>query len=179
MRALGVDPGSRATGFGVIDAQGTRLHCVASGVLRPTPGALPGRLAEIHRGLLDLIETWTPDTVIFEAVFTARNARSALVLGQARGAVLAASGQTGLPVHEYTPAEVKSAVVGSGRAEKTQVQHMVQILLGLPERPPTDAADALAVALCHLQRRPLARAVAQAQLRQRRVRRVGPPGSLR
>lgn len=151
-RALGIDPGSRATGYGVVELAGSRLVHVDHGVLRPPAGAaVPERLAFIFRGLAEVVERHRPGEVGVESIFQARNAQSALVLGQARGVALLAAELAGLPLVEYTPMQVKLAVVGYGRAEKGQVQEMVRRLLALPEAAPTDASDALAVALCHLQ----------------------------
>jgi crossover junction endodeoxyribonuclease RuvC len=163
VRALGVDPGSRATGYGVLELQGRSLHVLASGVIRPGEGPLAQRLSCIHARLLELIAEWKPEQVALEAVFVASNPRSALVLGQARGAALAAFGHAGLPVTEYSPAEVKSAVVGNGRASKPQVQQMVRAILALSRAPVADAADALAAAICHLHRTPLQTAIAAAE----------------
>jgi len=162
MRALGVDPGSRATGYGIVESRGRELILIAAGVIRPPEGALAARLSHIHAELLQLIETWHPELVAVEAVFTAHNARSALVLGHARGVALAACGRAGLDVAEYAPAQVKSAVVGSGRASKPQVQQMVRAILSLPRAPAADAADALAVAICHLHGAPLRAAIQRA-----------------
>lgn len=165
MRALGVDPGSRATGYGVLELEGRSLRLLASGVIRPAEQPLALRLASIHARLAELIELWRPDQVALETVFLARNARAALVLGQARGAALAACGQAGLAVSEYSPAEVKGAVVGQGRASKSQVQEMVRAILALARAPAADAADAVAVAICHLHRAPLREAIAAAERR--------------
>ena len=167
MRALGVDPGSRATGYGVLELQGRSLRVLASGVIRTPEGPLAQRLACIHARLIELIEFWQPQQVALESVFVARNARAALVLGQARGAALAAFGQAGVPVSEYSPAEVKGAVVGQGRASKQQVQQMVRAILSLSSSPLADAADALAAAICHLHRAPLRSAIAAAERRAR------------
>jgi len=151
------------TGYGVVEGEGSRVRCVAAGVIRPKGDSLESRLAEIHRGIQSLLAEYQPDWAAFEAVFASRNLRSALVLGQARGAALAACGVSSLQVAEYTPAEVKTAVVGNGRAAKEQVQHMVQLLLGLHQRPVPDAADALAVGICHLQQAPMRAAIARAE----------------
>ncbi len=167
MRTLGVDPGSRATGYGVLELEGRSLRMLTSGVIRPGEGPLAQRLSHVHARLLELIAVWQPQQVALEAVFVASNARSALVLGQARGAALAAFGQAGLPVVEYSPAEVKGAVVGNGRASKPQVQQMVRAILSLARAPVADAADALAAAICHLHRAPLQAAIAAAERRSR------------
>lgn len=154
MRVFGIDPGSLRTGYGCVDSDGTRHRLVACGALRTQPGAsFPEKLLTIHRGLAALLTEVRPDCVVVENVFHAANARSALVLGHARGVAVLAAAEAGLPVVEYTPAEIKRAVVGYGRADKGQVQRMIQLLLGLPDAPsPHDVADALAVAVCHLHR---------------------------
>jgi len=165
VRALGVDPGSRTTGYGVVESEGGRLRCLACGVIRAGEGALPERLGRIYRGIVEVIQRYEPEEVAVESVFAARNVRSALVLGQARGAALAACELSGAQVHEYAPAQVKVAVVGQGRASKGQVQHMVRLLLGLATTPAVDASDALAVAIGHLQQVPLRAAIAAAERR--------------
>jgi len=151
VRVFGIDPGSARTGYGCLDTDGGRHRLVTCGALTaPTGAALPARLEFIHHHLLDLIRSSRADCVAIENLFHARNVRSALVLGHARGVAVLAAVQAGLPVIEYTPAEIKVAVVGYGRAEKPQIQHMVKLLLGLDTAPsPHDAADALAVAICH------------------------------
>ncbi len=162
VRVLGVDPGSRCTGYGVVDRHGSELRRVDSGVIRPRGSTLAERLSAIHAELTLVIARHQPHAAALEAVFSARNARSALVLGHARGVALAACGQAGLPTAEYAPATVKSAVTGYGMADKTQVQRMVQRLLGLDSLPPSDAADAIAVAICHAQSLRSAAALAEA-----------------
>lgn len=148
-RILGIDPGSHATGWGVVQTL-PALRCVAAGVIRPGRDlALPDRLLAIHEQLVAIIEQHAPQVMAVEDLFNARNARSALVLGHARGAVLLAGARCGLPVHEYPPAAVKQAVTGNGRAGKEQVRFMVQRLLNLAEEPVLDASDALAVALAY------------------------------
>ncbi len=151
MRIFGIDPGSVRTGYGCIDTDGTRHRLVTCGALVPRPKApFPDRLRAIHDGLLDAIRGAAPACVAVENLFHARHARSALTLGHARGVALLAAVEAGVPVVEYTPAEIKVAVAGYGRAEKPQLQHMVMLLLGLDTAPsPHDAADALAVAICH------------------------------
>jgi crossover junction endodeoxyribonuclease RuvC len=149
VRILGIDPGSRATGYGVVEVEGSRLARVAGGVIRPGAELLSERLACIASTLDGVVERTAPRSAALESVFAARNPRSALMLGQARGAALVACGLAGLPTAEYAPAQVKRAVVGYGAASKEQVQRMVQRLLGLASPPPADEADALAVALCH------------------------------
>lgn len=150
MRILGIDPGSVVSGYGILDREGPRLHYVTHGTIRPPKGeALPVRIHHIHRELCGVIETHHPEAVAVEKIFHARNAASALKLGHARGVAILAAVQAGLPIHEYSPLEVKQAVVGYGRATKEQVQRMTRILLALPDVVPEDAADALAVAICH------------------------------
>ena len=156
-RILGIDPGSRATGFGVIDAAGQVARVVDHGVIR-VPGdlALAERLSHLYRELGTVLERHDPDEVAIEEVFTSRNARSALVLGQARGVLLLAAGER-CAVHEYAARAVKKAVAGYGQADKQQMVRMVQALLDLARPPAQDAADALAIALCHAQSRMLRR----------------------
>ena len=148
MRVLGLDPGSRRTGFGVIDCCGGKLTVVAHGCLNVAAAAPTARLRILFEGLLALVSEHHPTEVAVERVFVSRNADSALKLGQARGAALCAV-PAAVPVFEYAPRAVKLAVVGSGGAEKFQVAHMIRELLSLAERPGADAADALAVAVCH------------------------------
>lgn len=151
MRVFGIDPGSVRTGYGCVETDGSRHRLIACGALAtPAGAALPERLEFIHDGLMRLLRAHRPVCVAIENLFHARNVRSALVLGHARGVAVLAAVQAGLPVVEYTPAEIKLAVVGYGRAEKAQLQHMVKLLLRLDTAPtPHDAADALAVAICH------------------------------
>ena len=149
MRILGIDPGSRFTGYGIIDVDGPRSSYVVSGCIRIKEGALPERLKQIFEGVSEVVEEFRPDQMAVEMVFMHRNADSALKLGQARGAAIVAGVTRGLPVAEYTPQQIKQAVVGGGRAAKEQVQHMVKVLLGLQGAIQADAADALGVALCH------------------------------
>ena len=146
---LGIDPGSRITGYGVIEEIGVHCHYVASGCIRLQEGSLPERLARIFQGINTIIEMYNPQSVGIEQVFMARNPDSALKLGQARGAAIVAAVNHGLDVSEYSARQVKQAVVGNGGAEKTQVQQMVMAILNLEQVPQADAADALAVALCH------------------------------
>ncbi|TCO81962.1 Holliday junction endonuclease RuvC [Plasticicumulans lactativorans] len=148
-RILGLDPGSRITGYGVIDLVGSRSRYVDSGCIRTPDGDTAARLRAVFEGLAEIIRTHAPATMAIEQVFMHRNPESALKLGQARGVAIVAAALAGLEVAEYTPATIKQAVVGTGRADKEQVQHMVTALLGLPRKPQADAADALAVALCH------------------------------
>jgi crossover junction endodeoxyribonuclease RuvC len=148
---FGIDPGSQRTGFGCVDSDGRRHQLIACGAIRAAGDAFPARLAIIYRELSIRIRETAPDVVAVENLFHALNARSALTLGHARGVALLAAVEAGVPVVEYTPAEVKRAVVGYGRAEKPQVQQMIKLLLGLSKAPtPHDAADALAVAICHI-----------------------------
>ena len=160
MIILGIDPGLRATGFGVIEADGPRLVYVASGVIRIATGPLPPRLKTIHDGIAEVIREYRPAVAVVEIVFVNVNPQSTLLLGQARGAAITTLVTAGLAVHEYTALQVKQAVVGYGRAAKTQVQSMVQRLLRLPGLPSTDAADALACAICHANAGALTAAVA-------------------
>jgi len=149
-RIIGIDPGSRVTGYGVIDTDRGRLYFVACGVVKTTPDyPFANRLNEIFEGLNQVIQVHEPAVAAIEEVFLATNPRSALKLGHARGAAVVAAMQNGLAVHDYSPRAIKQAVVGYGQAEKEQVQHMVQVLLELSGRPSSDAADALAVAICH------------------------------
>lgn len=148
-RILGIDPGSRITGFGVIETDGQRHRHLASGCITTTEKDFPARLGEIYRQLDEVLEEHRPQEAAVEQVFMAKNASSALKLGQARGAAIAVIVNAGLAVFEYPPRSVKQAVVGTGGAEKPQVAHMVRILLNLREQLKADQADALAVALCH------------------------------
>ena len=152
MRIFGIDPGSRRTGYGCVERAGGRHVLVICGSLSGPPRAtFPDRLNAIHDGLKTLIMRHRPDCVAVEDIFHARNVRSALRLGEARGVALLAAAEAGVPVVSYAPAAVKRAVVGYGRAEKHQVQQMVKVILGLSAVPsPHDAADALAVAICHV-----------------------------
>lgn len=169
-RILGIDPGLRVTGFGVIDHQGPRIAYVTSGVIRTEGTGLPGRLKCIFDGVLEVIDASRPQEVVVEQVFVNVNPQSTLLLGQARGAAICAAVSRGLPVAEYSAAQVKQAVVGSGRAAKAQVQHMVRRLLALPGEPTADAADALACAICHAHRAAMSGLLERPGLRQRRGR---------
>ena len=152
MIALGIDPGTARMGYGVVVA-GSELRAVEYGVVETRPDRpMPERLVILFDRLGELLEAHRPDVVAVEQLFFARNVTTAIAVGQARGVVLLAAARAGVPVVEYAPTEVKQAVVGFGRADKEQMQEMVRILLGLEHPPdPDDAADALAVALCHLQ----------------------------
>jgi crossover junction endodeoxyribonuclease RuvC len=149
MRILGIDPGSRFTGFGIIEVNGDRVTPIHQGVIKAGTGEFPQRLGIIFSGIKDLIGEYAPDEMAIETVFVSKNAGSALKLGQARGAAMCAAISMGLSIAEYSPRSIKQAVVGRGGADKVQVQHMITVLLKLKERPVEDAADALAVALCH------------------------------
>lgn len=149
IRILGIDPGSRITGYGVIDSDGRDSTYITCGAIRVKGGNLPEKLGMIFREVSAVIEAWQPEQMAIEDIFMSRSAGSALKLGQARGAAICASVVADLPVAEYSAREVKQAVVGTGGADKEQVQHMVRLLLNLSETPQADAADALAVALSH------------------------------
>ncbi|MBK4713789.1 MULTISPECIES: crossover junction endodeoxyribonuclease RuvC [Tenebrionibacter/Tenebrionicola group] len=146
---LGIDPGSRITGYGVIRQSGRQLAYLGSGCIRTKVDDLPSRLRLIYAGICELIAQFQPDVFAIEQVFMAKNADSALKLGQARGAAIVAAVNGGLPVFEYAARQVKQTVVGNGGADKSQVQHMVRNLLKLPANPQADAADALAIAITH------------------------------
>ena len=164
MRVFGIDPGSERTGYGCVETDGSRHRIVTCGAVgAPASASFSDKLFEIHRRLVELLAECRPDSVAIENIFYAANVRSALKLGHARGVAMLAAAQAGLTVVEYTPAEIKRAVVGYGRAEKPQVQQMVKLLLGLAAVPsPHDAADALAVAICHVHSQTPARAMAGA-----------------
>ena len=149
LRILGVDPGLRVTGFGIIERHGSKLAYVTSGCVRSGSGELAVRLKSILEGLAEVIAANRPGEVAIEKVFVNVNAQSTLALGQARGTAICAAVLAGLPVSEYTALQVKQSVVGKGHAGKEQVQHMVRRLLALPGDPSPDAADALACAICH------------------------------
>jgi crossover junction endodeoxyribonuclease RuvC len=150
MIVLGVDPGSRATGYGLVEFSGNRLRHVAHGVIKVGgEESMPARLAEIFNELTRVMTDFSPVEAGVETIFSAKNVQSAFKLGQARGVILLAAELRGIPVAEYSPTQVKNAVVGYGRAEKEQVQEMVRRFLALPKAAPSDASDALAVAICH------------------------------
>ena len=149
VRILGIDPGLRVTGFGLIEKEGTRLRYVSSGCVRVPAGELPARLKTILDGVGEVIREFQPQQVAVEKVFVNVNPQSTLLLGQARGAAICAAVARDLPVAEYTALQVKQAVVGHGKAAKEQVPQMVRRLLGLAGDPSPDAADALACAICH------------------------------
>lgn len=149
VKILGIDPGSRITGYGLVTRQGGKFSYLASGCIRITATSLSQKLAQIYAGISEVLARYQPNQVAIEKVFMAKNADSALKLGQARGAAITCLANHGLEVSEYAAKEVKLAVTGSGAAQKHQMQHMVTQLLKLNTQPPEDAADALGVALCH------------------------------
>ena len=157
MVVLGIDPGTANTGYGVVARHGARLVALDGGVIETPAGDDPGaRLASIYTRVCALLDDYRPDALAVEDLYFGANARSAFAVGQARGVVILAAGQRGLPCRSYTPQQVKGAVCGSGRADKHQVQRMVQALLALTDLPrPDHAADALAVAICHANGAPL------------------------
>ena len=161
-RILGIDPGSRLTGFGVIDFEGDRARFVDAGVIKTGNGELSERLEVIFDATRELISRHQPDTLAVEQVFVSRNAGSALKLGAARSAAICASFGSGIALAEYSPREIKRAVTGTGAADKTQVQQMMRMLLSLDALPQADAADALAVAVCHANASRLSGALAAA-----------------
>ena len=149
VRILGIDPGSRITGFGVVDIQVGQVAYVDCGCVRADADDMAIRLHQIHTAIAQVVAQHQPHELAIEKVFVHRNVSSALKLGQARGAALVAVVAAGIAVHEYSPNEIKQAITGRGHADKQQVQHMVRMLLGLRRSPASDAADALAVAICH------------------------------
>ena len=165
MIVLGIDPGLAHTGYGVVVRRSGRLLAVDGGTIETRPDAAPERrLAVLHARLLDVIDEHEPAAMALEELYFGQNVRSAFAVGQARGVAMLAAGLRSVPCSSYTPQQVKGAVCGSGRADKRQVQTMVAALLSLPEPPASDhAADALAVAICHAHRAPLARALAGAR----------------
>ena len=163
MRILGIDPGSRITGYGIIDVEGNRLRHVDNGIIKTrSSDVLPLRLKVIYDGLTSILKEYSPESVAVEQVFMAKNPRAALTLGHARGTAVLAAVNLDLEVLEYSALQVKSAVVGYGHASKQQVQQMVKALLNLPEIAQEDASDALAVAICHANSRTLKQAVSNA-----------------
>ena len=162
MRVLGIDPGTANTGYGVVESAPGRMIALAQGIIETSPRApLERRLADIHARMTELISEHEPDAIAVEDLFFGTNARSAFAVGQARGVVLLAAGQRAIPCTAYTPQQVKGAVCGSGRADKEQVSRMVRALLRLTEIPKADhTSDALAVAVCHVNRAPLMKALA-------------------
>jgi crossover junction endodeoxyribonuclease RuvC len=165
VRVLGIDPGSQRTGYGVLDAAGPQLRYVASGVIRTAQGDFAARLCEIFRCMRSIVAEYQPQEIAIERVFMNRNADSALKLGQARGAAICGTAEGNAGIFEYAPREIKLAVVGSGNAEKAQVQLMMRNLLRLDSPVAADAADALAAAVCHALRAPLRTSLAAAAAR--------------
>ena len=160
MRILGIDPGTRITGDGIIDVEGNRLRHVDNGIIKTrSSDPLPLRLKIIYDGLSTILKEFSPQAVAVEQVFLAKNPRAALTLGHARGTAVLSAVNLGLEVHEYSALQVKSAVVGYGHAAKQQVQQMVKALINLPEVAQEDAADALAVAICHANSRTMQQAI--------------------
>lgn len=157
---IGIDPGSRCTGFGVIQSSGSRHRYLTSGNIRTSGEDMSQRCYQIYAGLSEIIQTYQPTHAAIELVFMSKNPNSAIKLGQARGAALVALAQYGLEVAEYSPRLIKQSVVGYGAADKSQVQHMIKRLLNLSDLPQVDAADALAVALCHCHARDVRELVA-------------------
>ncbi len=151
MLVLGVDPGSRVTGYGLVEKVGGSLTCTHAGTIRP-PATIPfyGRIYKIFQAMVEIMSTHRPEEMAVEDIFFAKNVKSSLKIGHARGAVLIAAMQCGIKIFDYTPLEIKNAVVGYGRATKEQVRSMVQVILHLKESPELDASDALATAICHL-----------------------------
>ncbi len=154
-RVLGIDPGTRIVGLGVVDREGGRLKVVAFKVVAPgrMKGDIPARLRVIHEGITAAIEEFSPDAVAIEEAYYGKSVQSALRIGEGRGVAILAAAQAGIAVEQYPPATVKKAVTGSGNAHKSQVGHMIKVLLSIADEVPEDAADALAVAICHLNRR--------------------------
>lgn len=152
MRVIGVDPGTAITGWGIVEGDGDDLKMVAGGVIITAAGTpLPERLQIIYRELTEIIHQWQPELAAIEELFFGKNAKTALVVGHGRGAAMLALANANLPITEYKPLEVKQAVTGHGGADKKQIQQMVKLLLSLDDVPrPDDAADALAIAICHL-----------------------------
>ncbi len=165
MIVLGIDPGTADTGYGVVESSGSRLRVLAQGVIQTRAGLpLELRLADIHGRIAELLDDHQPDALAIEQLYFGVNVRTAFAVGQARGVVLLAAGQRGIPSNSYTPQQVKGAVCGHGAAGKDQVSRMVTRLLGLSSPPARDhTSDALAVAICHLNRAPLAQAVSAGQ----------------
>ena len=151
MRVLGVDPGSRITGYGLLEEKNRQISFLEAGLIKPPEKMpFPRKIYRIFKGIVEILERCAPDAVAVEDLFYAKNARSSLKLGHARGAALIAAGQQDIAVFEYTPLEIKKSVVGYGRADKEQVRSMVSIMLQLKEQVPLDASDALAAAICHI-----------------------------
>lgn len=166
-RILGIDPGSRITGYGIIDSDGAKTRYIASGCIRVGNGAFPGRLNAIFSAIGELVTEFAPQDVAVEQVFMHRNADSALKLGQARAAAICGTFGGTTVLYEYAAREIKQAVVGRGGADKEQVQHMVKAILALEDVPPTDEADALAAAICHAHSHRLKRTLSGGSARRR------------
>lgn len=149
-RILGIDPGSRITGFGVIEHSAGQSTCLMGGCVRLTALDMPTRLGKLFGEIQEIVRIYKPTELAIEQIFVQKNVQSALKLGQARGVAIAAAIAVNIPVFEYAPRAIKQAIVGKGSADKIQVQHMIQVLLSLNAKPQADAADALAVALCHI-----------------------------
>ncbi len=153
MRVLGIDPGSSVTGYGVVEHNGRGVRCVDCGTIPAGPGALPDRLVAVYEGIAELLDAFHPGAVAIENVFLGKNVRTLAVISQTRGVAILAVRRADLPVFEYTPRDVKKAIVGTGRASKSQIAYMVGSLLALAgDELPKDATDGLAIALCHLHR---------------------------
>jgi crossover junction endodeoxyribonuclease RuvC len=165
IRVLGIDPGSQCTGFGVVDVAGARLSYVASGVIRTAQGEFAARLCEIFRGVKTVVEQYQPQEIAIERVFVNRNPDSALKLGQARGAAICATADANAELFEYATRQIKQAVVGTGSAEKAQVQLMMKSILKLDGALASDASDALAAAVCHALRGTVRTSLARAAAR--------------
>jgi crossover junction endodeoxyribonuclease RuvC len=155
-KILGIDPGSIRTGYGIVEINGSKIHCVAQGYISATGKDMGERLLKIHQALIEVIQAYQPAEAAIEQVFINQNPQTALKLGQARGVALLAAANYALPLAEYSPRKVKQSVVGYGAADKSQVQQMIKTLLKLSELPQADAADALAIALCHCYHRQFA-----------------------
>ncbi len=150
MIILGIDPGTRITGYGLVTKTSRGVSCIDHGEIRPPRnGSLSASLQSVFEALMDLVDKHQPEVLVIETIFYGKNVRSLIQQGHLRGVAMLVAPLKGLPVHEYSPLEIKQAVVGYGRAEKHQVQQMVKMLLSLPSTPPPDAADALAAAICH------------------------------
>ncbi|NIP37729.1 MAG: crossover junction endodeoxyribonuclease RuvC [Candidatus Dadabacteria bacterium] len=151
MIVIGVDPGTIVSGYGIVEVRDSSFYCISSGFIsQPRSRSLPNRLRHIYGKLAGLIEQYSPDEMSIEDVFFSKNARSTLKLGEARGVSILAAAAADIPVYEYSPTEVKSAVTGNGRATKTDVQKMISAMLNIPEFEKSDTSDALAIAICHL-----------------------------
>ncbi len=163
MRVIGIDPGTALLGFGVVDVDDEPELVDFGAIATPSDAAMPTRLLALHTAVIELLDRYHPEVMAVEQLFFARNVTTAITVGQARGVALLAAAQHGVPVVEYTPSQIKQAIAGYGKADKPQMQEMVRIMLGLRDVPhPDDAADALAVALCHGQRRAFAALTAAA-----------------